>query len=143
MSHVAVQFLLQLGKPCPGRMVDLHRRHIADAVTTRGCPLPPVTVLADTDPGKGADIQHDNATHDQVAGASKAFTDDIAVHSVGLDAFMPPPLGSVAQISLRSSFPFFRTDLSHAPRGGCSERGEAVRDRRTDLPLCNLAVDGA
>ena len=56
---------------------------------------------------------------------------------------MHPDAGSVAQISLRSSFPFSRTDLSHALRDGCSERCEAVQDRRTDLQLCNLADEVA
>jgi hypothetical protein len=48
--------------------------------------------------------------------------------------------GFVAQIGLRSCFPFPRTDLAYGDGTGYAKSCEAVQDRGADLDLSNLAI---
>ena len=49
-------------------------------------------------------------------------------------------MGFVAQIGLRPDFPLPRTDLSYGLCRRYAKGGEAVKDRGTDLDLCNLPI---
>jgi len=49
--------------------------------------------------------------------------------------------GSVAQIGLRTGFPFPQTDSTHSFRYGNAERREAVQDGDTNLELGDLTVE--
>lgn len=48
---------------------------------------------------------------------------------------------SVAQVGLRPSFPFARTDLFHALSLGRSKGRQAVQDRGPDLQFSHLPVE--
>ena len=58
---------------------------------------------------------------------------DFASYLSGMDGYVVPKSGSVAQISLRSRFPFRWTASSHALSLRRSKGCEAVQDRRPDL----------
>ena len=120
MRRVAVPFLPQVRERLARRMIDFHPRHIADHMARLRRPLAPVAVFRYRQPRERPDLRHHPPPHHQIAGARKAFARNVAVHPVGIDAFIGlqqrQPCG-VGTGNPHVAAQNFRHRIRHRPQG--------------------------
>ena len=82
----------------PCRMIYLHLGDIVDAMAHRCGPLAPIPVFSDRQSGKGAYRRQYRASHHKITRAGKSFAGNVAVHPVGIDAFIGFKYGQFSRI---------------------------------------------
>src|SRR5262249_1192133 len=88
MLKVTIPFDTQLAQGFASRVEDDHLRDIQKPASSRPCFLPPLDILCEFNPRKGADMVKIGAPHRQISGSGEAVLLDIPLLKVGEDAFV-------------------------------------------------------